>query len=200
MSRPPFRPADTGRLGMWLFLLSEMLLFGGLFLLYAVYLSRYPLGFAAAARELDLVPGAANTAVLLTSSLLAAAAVTAASRGDGGAARALLLGTVLCSALFLGIKAAEWGGKFHHGLWPGSPRLLSAPPGWSVFFSLYFVTTGLHALHVLAGAGLLGGIAARVGRGPVGEGDAALLENGALYWHLVDLVWIFIFPLYYLVL
>jgi cytochrome c oxidase subunit 3 len=183
---------------MWLFLLSEILLFGGLFLMYAVYLARYPEGFPAAGRELDLALGTANTAVLLSSSFLAASAVTAAARGDGRAARLLLCGTILCAVVFLGIKGVEWGTKFRHGIWPGSPRLLSSPPGWSVFFSLYFLTTGLHALHVVVGGAVLSVAAARAGGG--GGGTEALIENGALYWHLVDVVWIFIFPLYYLIL
>jgi cytochrome c oxidase subunit 3 len=185
---------------MWLFLLTELLLFGGLFLLYAVYLVRHPAEFPAAGRELDVAMGAANTAVLLTSSLLAASAVTAVLREERRTALLCLAGTLLCAALFLGIKAAEWGGKIHHGIWPGSPLLLAAAPGRSVFFSLYFLTTGLHALHVLIGGGLLAWCAAGVRSGAVHAGDPVLLENGALYWHLVDLVWIFIFPLYYLVL
>lgn len=188
------------KLGMWLFLFTELLLFGGMFLLYAVYLARYPQEFAAAGRQLDLLFGAANTVVLISSSLLAAMAVTAIQRDNRRPALLLLCGTVLCAALFLVNKYLEWGAKIHHGIYPGSPDLAAAPPGESVFFSLYYVTTGLHGLHVLLGGSLLAWVAAKVKGGAVHGGDYVLLENSALYWHLVDLIWIFIFPLYYLLL
>lgn len=188
------------KLGMWLFLFTELILFGGLFLLYAVYLARYPHEFAVAGRQLELLFGAANTVVLITSSLLAAMAVTAIQRDNRRQALLLLCGTVLCAALFLVNKYLEWGAKIRHGIYPGSPDLAAAPPGEPVFFSLYYVTTGLHGLHVLLGGSLLAWVAVRVKGGSVHGGDYVLLENSALYWHLVDLIWIFIFPLYYLIL
>jgi cytochrome c oxidase subunit 3 len=98
------------------------------------------------------------------------------------------------------IKYVEWSSKIGHGIYPGSGHMKAGAPGESVFFSLYFLTTGIHGLHVLIGAALLGWIAVKVMGGRVNDGDYILLENGALYWHLVDLIWIFIFPLYYLVL
>jgi cytochrome c oxidase subunit III len=188
------------KLGMWLFLFTELLLFGGLFILYAVYLARYPHEFSAAGRELNLVFGAANTAVLLTSSLLAAMAVTAIKRGERRLTLALLSGTIGCAAIFMVIKYLEWSAKFHHGIYPGSPKLIAGPPGESVFFGLYYLSTGLHGIHVVIGALLLTWIGARVKSGSLNAGDNIALENGTLYWHLVDLVWIFIFPLYYLIL
>ena len=188
---------DTGaKLGMWLFLFTELLLFGGLFILYAVYLARYPHEFGLAGRELNVTFGAANTLVLLTSSLLAAMAVTSVKRGQRGLTIGLLSGTLGCAAIFMVIKYLEWTAKFHHGIYPGSPRLVSGPPGESVFFGLYYVTTGLHGVHVLVGGALLGWIGTRVRSGKITTGDNVLLENGTLYWHLVDLIWIFIFPLY----
>ncbi|RNC71752.1 MAG: cytochrome c oxidase subunit 3 family protein [Desulfuromonadales bacterium] len=200
MSRPPHRDYAGAKLGMWLFLFTELILFGGLFLLYAVYLARYPHEFAAAGREMHLAFGVANTVILITSSLLAAMAVTAVQRDDRRTTLALLGGTILCAAIFLVDKYLEWGAEIGRGIYPDSPRLAAGPPGESVFFSLYYLTTGLHGLHVLIGGALLAVVAARVKRGAIHPGDYVWLENGALYWHLVDLIWIFIFPLYYLVL
>jgi cytochrome c oxidase subunit III len=192
---------DIGsKLGMWLFLLTELLLFGGLFILYAVYLARYPHDFSSGGRELNVVLGAANTVVLLTSSLFAAMAVTAVKTGNGGATMRLLGGTIGCAGIFLFIKYLEWSAKFSHGIYPGSPRLAAGAPGESVFFGLYYLTTGLHGIHVVVGAAVLGWMGAKVKTGAVDAGNNVALENGALYWHLVDLVWIFIFPLYYLIL
>jgi len=188
------------KLGMWLFLFTELLLFGGLFLLYAVYFKRYPEEFAAGGRQLDWVLGTVNTLILLTSSLFAAMAVTAVQRSEQRRSMALIGGTVLCAAGFLVIKYVEWSAKISHGIYPGAERLKSGDPGESVFFGLYYLTTGLHGLHVLIGGVLLVWIAVKVESGAVTADNGILLENGALYWHLVDLVWIFIFPLYYLIL
>ncbi|KAB0665988.1 cytochrome c oxidase subunit 3 family protein [Oryzomonas japonica] len=192
---------DSGaKLGMWLFLFTELLLFGGLFLLYSAYLSRYPHEFSAAGRQLNVVFGTINTVVLLTSSLLVAMAVTAVQRGERRRTLWLLGGTILCAAIFMAIKYVEWSTKILHGIYPNSPHLAAGPPGESVFFSLYFMSTGIHGLHVLIGATLLAWVGSKVKRGAVHGGDYILLENSALYWHLVDLIWIFIFPLYYLIL
>lgn len=196
----PHKDDTAAKLGMWLFLFTELLLFGGLFLLYAVYLKRYPHEFAAAGRQLDWTMGTANTVLLLTSSLCAAAAVTALQLGEARRALALLAGTLLCAGGFMVIKYVEWSAKIGHGIYPGSEHLKSGAPGESVFFSLYFMTTGIHGLHVLIGGVLLAVIGQRIRSGEVNAENYILLENGALYWHLVDLIWIFIFPLYYLIL
>jgi cytochrome c oxidase subunit III len=188
------------RLGMWLFLFTELLLFGGLFILYAVYLHRYPQEFTSGGKELNVYFGTANTVVLLTSSLFAAMAVTAVQQGKKRQVLGLLGGTLLCALVFLINKYLEWSAKIGHGIWPGSPRLIAGAPGESVFFSLYYVTTGLHALHVAVGSAIVAWISIRVKSGATHSGSYVALENGTLYWHLVDLVWIFIFPLYYLIL
>src|SRR5512138_2428720 len=188
------------KLGMWLFLFTELLLFGGLFLLYGAYLARYPQEFAAAGREMHLVFGTLNTVILITSSLLAAMAVTAIQRDQRRTVLWLLGGTILCAAIFLFNKYLEWSAEIGRGIYPDSPKLVAGPPGESVFYGLYYLTVGLHGLHVLVGGTLLSVVALRVGRGTIHGGDYVWLENGALYWHLVDLVWIFIFPLYYLIL
>ncbi len=200
MSHAIHKDYGGAKLGMWLFLFTEMLLFGGLFLLYAAYLARYPHEFAATGREMHIVFGTVNTVILITSSLFVAMAVTAIQRGERLKVLYLLGGTVLVAAVFLMNKYLEWSDEIRHGFYPGSPLLATAPPGQSVFFSLYYLTTGLHGIHVLAGGTLLTVVAVRVRRGTIHAGDFIWLENGALYWHLVDLVWIFIFPLYYLIL
>ncbi len=200
MSQPLHRDYAGAKLGMWLFLFTELLLFGGLFLLYGAYLARYPHEFAAAGREMHLVFGTVNTLLLITSSLLAAMAVTAIQRDQRRATLWLLIGTILCAAIFLFNKYLEWSAEIGRGIYPNSPVLAAGPPGESVFYGLYYLTVGLHGLHVLIGAILLSVVAVRVGRGTIHGGDYVWLENGALYWHLVDLVWIFIFPLYYLIL
>ncbi|WP_136515218.1 cytochrome c oxidase subunit 3 family protein [Geomonas edaphica] len=188
------------KLGMWLFLFTEILLFGGVFILYSVYLTRYPKEFGLGGKQLDLVYGATNTVVLLTSSLFAAMSVTAIKRGAKTATLTLLGGTIGCALIFLFIKYLEWSAKFHHGIYPNSPKLIAGPPGESIFFGLYYLATGLHGIHVIIGSVLMAWTAVMVQREVLHAGDNVTLENVTLYWHLVDLVWIFIFPLYYLIL
>ena len=200
MTHQPHKDYAGSKLGMWLFLFTELILFGGLFLLYAVYFNDHPQQFAAGGRQLNVVLGTANTMILLTSSLFAALALSAVQKDERRSAVWLLLGTIACAMGFMAIKYVEWSTKIRHGIYPNSPHLAGLPPGEPVFFSLYYMTTGLHGLHVLIGATLLGWIAVRVSSGKIHKDDYVLLENGALYWHLVDLVWIFIFPLYYLIL
>ena len=200
MSQPEHKDYTGSKLGMWLFLFTELLLFGGMFLLYAVYLARYPQEFVSGGQQLNVVFGTVNTLVLLSSSLLAAMAVSAIQRDDRRFALLLLAGTILCAAIFMLIKYVEWNTKIRHGIFPGSQQLVDGLPGESVFFSLYYMTTGLHGLHVLIGATLLTWVAFKVKAGAVHSGDYVLLENSALYWHLVDLIWIFIFPFSYLIL
>ena len=200
MTHAPHKDYSGAKLGMWLFLFTELLLFGGLFVLYAVYLARYPQEFASGGHQLNVVLGCINTLILLTSSLCAAMAVTAIQQDNRQLTLRLLGGTILCAAGFMVIKYVEWSAKIHHGIYPGSARLVEGPPGESVFFSLYYMSTGIHGLHVLIGATLLAWIAWKVKDGSITRTDFVILENGALYWHLVDLIWIFIFPLYYLML
>ena len=188
------------KLGMWLFLFTELLLFGGLFLLYAVYLRRYPQEFAAGGSQLNWKLGTANTIILLASSLFAAMAVTSILRDELRRTLTLIGATICCAAAFMVIKYLEWSAKISHGIYPGSEHLRTGKAGESVFFSLYYMTTGIHGFHVLIGATLLAWIAIKIRQGRITSDNHIMLENGALYWHLVDLVWIFIFPLYYLIL
>ncbi len=200
MSDVAHRDDQGAKLGMWLFLFTELLLFGGLFLLYAVYLDRYPADFARAGSQLDLTLGTINTLVLITSSLTVAMALSALQQARRRLCLALLGATVLAALVFLINKAVEWHGKFAHGLFPGTGHYRELPPGQSVFYGLYYLTTGLHGLHVLLGGALLLWASGLLRSNRMDANNSIVLENCALYWHLVDLIWIFIFPLYYLLL
>lgn len=191
---------DTGaKIGMWLFLFTEILLFGGMFLLYSVYRSKNPLDFHQAAFELSTVAGTINTLILITSSLTMALSISAIQKGDKKLSKAFLIMTIIFGLLFLVIKYFEWGAKFQHGIYPNSPELLDREQGEILFFSLYFIMTGLHGLHVLIGIFLLSFMLFFMVRETIGQNDFIKLENSGLYWHLVDIVWIFLFPLFYLV-
>ncbi len=190
--------AFAGKLGMWLFLLTEILLFSGLFIAYSYMRSRYPEEFHHAGSELNAVIGVANTFILLTSSLTMALGIDALERGARRRSLLCVGATILLGLVFLVDKAFEWTAEIHHGLYPGSPHLAAQPPGEQVFFGLYYTMTGLHGLHVMAGMGLLTTMAVLVVRGRITPERPLLLENSGLYWHLVDVVWIFLLPLFYL--
>lgn len=189
----------AAKMGMWLFLFTEVLLFGGLFLLYAAYRHRYPGDFHNAHLSLDLALGAANTVVLITSSLTVALAISALQRGRMRHCYLFLGGTVGLALLFLVNKYFEWSAKFHHGIFPGSEHLAQLPKAENLFFGLYFSMTGLHGIHVLVGAAVLSWVMFLIRRGRVTQAEYVTLENAGLYWHLVDLVWIYLFPLFYLI-
>lgn len=190
---------DTGsRMGMWLFLFTELILFGGLFIVYAVYRYTHPDAFHLAAAQLDTFVGTVNTLILLTSSLTVAMSITAVQEGKKGFALALLGMTILMGLAFLVNKYFEWGHKFELGMYPGAPELLAQPQGVILYFGLYFVMTGLHALHVIIGLVVLVYVFEAIRRGTIHGGSFVRLESGALYWHLVDIIWIFLFPLFYL--
>lgn len=188
------------KLGMWLFLFTEILLFGGLFILYSVYLHKYPLEFHTAGQDLNVYFGAGNTVVLLTSSLTMALSIIAIQRSDKKLSMILLSITLILAFAFLVNKYFEWGAKFHHGIYPDSSHLLERPHGEIIFFGLYFTMTGLHGLHVLIGAAIIIYNLIMIKRDKINSHDFVLLENTGLYWHLVDLIWIYLFPLFYLIL
>jgi len=189
----------AGRIGMWLFLFTEMLLFGTVFIGYAVYLDKYKLDFQLSSHELDKLVGAANTVILLTSSLTMALSIAALARGRKRPALGLMALTVLAALLFMGIKAYEWGHKFETGIYPTSKTMLSRSAGVQVFYGLYFTMTGLHAAHVVAGALAILITMRMVAREAVRSDRMAFMINVGLYWHLVDVIWIFLFPLFYLI-
>jgi cytochrome c oxidase subunit 3 len=186
------------RLGMWLFLVTEMVLFGGLFIAYSYMRSRYPIEFHRGGMELNATLGVLNTVVLLTSSLTVVLSIVAIQRGEKTRSMGLLGATLGLGAVFLVIKGFEWATKFHHGLYPNSAHLATLPQGEQIFFGLYFTMTGLHGLHVLAGMAVLAWILWMMGKDQVRPDRYIHLENGGLYWHLVDVIWIFLLPLFYL--
>lgn len=191
---------DLGsRMGMWLFLFTELILFGGMFVAYAVYRFDHPAEFELGAKELDTLIGTINTMVLLTSSLTVAMSITAIQRGKNKLSLVLVAITILLALVFLVSKYFEWHHKFESGLYPQSPDLLNKPPGEILYFGLYFVMTGLHALHVIIGAVVLAVMMLFIQRGVINKDSYVKLEAGALYWHLVDIIWIFLFPLFYLI-
>ena len=187
------------RMGMWLFLFTELILFGGLFVIYAVYRFTHQAEFELGAKELDMLVGTINTMVLLTSSLTVAMSLTAIQRGNPKLSLLLVGVTIVLAIVFLVNKYFEWGHKFSVGLYPQSPELLNKPPGEILYFGLYFVMTGLHALHVIIGAVILAVMMRFIVRGIITKDSYVKLEAGALYWHLVDIIWIFLFPLFYLI-
>jgi len=219
---PPGK-ALTARMGMWLFLFTELILFGGLFLLYAVYRTQFSEDFHYAAGGLDTGTGTANTLILLTSSLTMVLSIAFLKQGRRQASLGLVLATMALGAAFMVNKVFEWTAKFEHGLYPSSDILVEHTPGENMFYGMYYTVTGLHGIHVLAGIAVLGWMAwtmlpvpgprmessedgkARTESGE--DGDARMrsevverkLENAGLYWHLVDVIWIFVFPLFYLI-
>jgi cytochrome c oxidase subunit 3 len=188
------------KVGMWLFLYTEIMLFGGLFVIYANYYHRYTEEFGEGGGTLSTVVGAFNTILLLTSSFTVAASISALRKGAQKMALSFLGASILMGLLFLVNKYFEWGDKIAHGIYPGSPDLADGPQGLTIFYGLYYTITGLHGLHVVIGVVLLTVCATLIWRGRIHRGKDILLENSGLYWHLVDLIWIFIFPLFYLIL
>ena len=191
--------ATASKTGMWLFIFTELLLFGGLFIVYSVIRFKNQSAFHLAAEELNVVIGATNTALLLISSMAVAMSVSAVQYGHKKFALFLISVTLVIGLVFLFNKYFEWALKIEHGLYPGSSILQSFGNGDTLFFGLYFFMTGLHALHVIAGMSILGWVLVRVARNKIHAGHYVHLENGALYWHLVDIIWIFLFPLFYLI-
>jgi cytochrome c oxidase subunit 3 len=213
----PAQQFDAAKIGMWAFLGQELLFFSGLFVAYAVYRTWYPMAFAAGSNELNRDMGTINTCVLLFSSLTAALAVRASQLGKKNETTVLILATIACAFAFLTIKYFEYQVKFHHGLLPGSyfgtPRDMltfqvipgahspagELPAHAHEFFSLYFIMTGIHALHVIIGIGVWIWILRRNLRGDFSKRYFTPVDVTALYWHLVDLIWIYLYPLFYLI-
>jgi cytochrome c oxidase subunit 3 len=192
---------EASTLGMWVFLATEILFFGGMFMGYIIYRWLYPEAFALASQKMDLALGAVNTAVLLTSSLTMALAVRAAQVGSRKGTVLLLLVTAGFGIVFLGIKGIEYYHKFVEHLVPG-PNFEFDPAHAShaeIFFILYFLLTGVHALHLLVGICLTGVMAYMAWRGRFTPEYYSPVEVSGLYWHFVDIIWIFLFPLLYLI-
>lgn len=197
----PRQQAEAAELGMWVFLATEVLFFGACLMVYAVDRGRFPETFAACSKHMDLILGSVNTAVLLTSSLTMAFSVDAAERGREKTAALLLWATMALGAAFLVIKGVEYRHKWMEHLIPGphfSAEFQSQPEA-QLFFTLYFVLTGLHALHLLIGIGIVAVAAFFAASGRLSRPRPNLAKITGLYWHFVDIVWIFLFPLLYLI-
>lgn len=200
---------ESAKLGVWLFLLTEILLFGGLFCFYAIFHAWKPHLFVEMNKLLDWKLGSINTVVLIFSSLTVALAIRAMQLGKKSQCVALLLITILCGAGFMVVKGFEYKAKYDHGLMPGKhfayhpdpahgyPEIHGANP--HIFMSIYFLMTATHGLHVLIGMGLLGWVALRAQKGEFSPEYYTPVEMCGLYWHLVDLIWIYLFPLLYLI-
>jgi cytochrome c oxidase subunit III len=192
--------AEASKIGMWLFIFTELLLFGVLFVIYAVYRYLNHDAFHLAAEELDTFIGTVNTVILLISSMTIAMATTALRKRNKMLTLTLAGFTLVLGVVFLVNKYFEWGAKFEHGIFPGSEYLTEMlSQGEILFFGLYFIMTGLHALHIVIGLLLIAVVMWKIYRGKVHSERAALLDNSGLYWHLVDIIWIFLFPLFYLI-
>jgi cytochrome c oxidase subunit III len=197
---------ESSTLGMWMFLVTEIMFFGGLFTAYVIYRHSFPAVFAAASHHLDVPLGGINTAVLICSSLTMALAIWAAQVNKRKLIVLFLLATMALGLTFLGIKGVEYHDKFVHHLVPGpgfgpeDPHLQgNAGQQGQIFFSLYFLMTGLHALHMIIGLGVLTALLRPSWKGRFDSVYHTPLECTGLYWHFVDIVWIFLFPLLYLI-
>ena len=193
---------EAGNIGMWVFLVQEVMFFGGLFLAYAIYRAKFPEAFAAASNHLDWKLGATNTVVLIVSSLTMALAVYFAQTGKRRAQVGFLFVTMLLGLTFLVIKAFEYAEKFKGNLFPGASfewkEAAGDPNQVQMFYWIYFAMTGLHALHMIIGIGILAYLIFFAWKGRYTPEYHAPVEISGLYWHFVDIVWIFLFPLLYL--
>jgi len=192
---------DTSKLGMWLFLVTEVLLFGGLFVGYGIMAGKHHEAFRAAHEHLDRVLGTLNTVVLLASSFTMVMAVLSARENRRKALIVFLIATMALAGVFLGIKYVEYSHKFHDGLLPGKyySHEGDTVPGQFMFFSFYFMMTGLHGLHIVGGLAVMAWLLKRAIAGDYSSSYYAPVDLVGLYWHLVDMIWIYLFPLLYLV-
>ena len=201
---------DAAKMGMWLFLITEILLFSGMFVAYAVYRSWHPEVFVQTSTLLDWQLGALNTLVLLASSLTVALSIHFIQRGNNAALITNLIITILLACAFLGVKYVEYTDKFEHGIYAGEgfdPHGVSHGKDYSdynipyakQFFGIYFVMTGIHGFHVIVGIGLMIWLVVKAIRGHFSKEWYTPVELTGLYWHIVDIIWIFLFPLLYLI-
>jgi cytochrome c oxidase subunit 3 len=194
------RDYTGAKLGMWLFLFTEILLFGGLFLVYSVYRQMHTSEFHEAGLEMSKTIGAVNTIILLTSSLTMALSISAIKNGLKNRSILFQSATVILGMVFLANKYVEWSDHIRHGYYPDSPELMAMSHGKILFFGLYYVMTGIHGLHVLVGVCVIGFMLVLTLRGRLSSTDYVKLENAGLFWHLVDVIWIYLFPLFYLII
>jgi cytochrome c oxidase subunit 3 len=192
---------DSAKLGMWIFLVTEILFFGGLFVAYIVYRAWNPELFIKASVELDTIMGAANTAVLIFSSLTMALAIREIQLNRVNRSILYMAITIACAFFFMVVKYFEYTHKFHLGIFPGENYTFTGidDPQASIFFSIYYMMTGLHGIHVIIGIGLITWLIIKARHGAYSSNYYTPIEITGLYWHLVDIIWIFLFPLFYLI-
>lgn len=192
---------EASSLGMWAFLVTEVMFFGGMFVGYAVCHSLSPQAFGEASKMLSVVLGATNTGVLICSSLTMALAVRSAQLGEQKKLVRFLILTILLAMVFLGIKSIEYSRKFQEHLVPGPSFIFEGPQtgGAEIFFSFYFAMTGLHALHMIIGIGIIIWLILRARKGHFSAEYHTPVENVGLYWHFIDIIWVFLFPILYLI-
>ena len=193
---------EAANMGMWAFIAQEIMFFGGLFAGYTVYRYKYLPAFVEGSNALPIGWGALNTAILIASSFTVAMGVRAAQRGLAQALLRWIVATIVLGGAFLGVKAIEYSHKYHAGLIPGPSFAYDGPadPGhMKIFFSFYFAMTGMHALHMVIGIGIMIWLIPKIRRGLYTSDYFSPIENFGLYWHFVDIVWIFLFPLLYLI-
>lgn len=190
---------ETSFLGMWLFLSQEVMFFSGLFVTYVIYRMSYPDAFLAGSLKLPTTVGFVNTLVLLISSFTMVYAVHSAQHNNNKGVFRGLVGTIVFGTAFLGVKVVEYADKWEHHLVPGLNWDWDGPAGGIIFYSLYFVMTGMHALHMIVGIGILFFMLRPALRGRWHENNYNFVEGFGLYWHFVDIVWIFLFPFLYLI-
>lgn len=193
------RDDEASRIGMWLFIFSELLFFGGLFIVYSVFRYQHQDAFHLAARELNRTMGTINTVLLMFSSMTLSMSITSMQRNNKKLTLTLLAVTAIVGIIFIINKYFEWGLKIQHGLYPGSERLHELGYGDTLFFGLYFAMTGLHLLHLLIGIVLVSVMFVFVMKNKIRFDNFIQLDNVGLYWHLVDIIWLFLFPLFYLI-
>ena len=192
------RDDEGSKLGMWLFLFTEILLFGGLFLVYSIYRYKFFDAFKEISMTMDVTFGAINTVVLITSSLTVAMSITALKKGKDNLSVLLLIITILLALTFMVNKYFEWSHHIHEGLFPGMEAFKALAHGQGMFLYLYYFMTGLHGLHVIVGAILIVFAIRSIIQARSNQERTVFVENAGLYWHLVDLIWIYLFPLFYL--
>lgn len=187
------------KLGFWLFLFTEMMIFGSMFLIYAFYMFQFSDAFVQSSMTLNIIMGGVNTFILLLSALTMGLALVKLRQGAVTSSKKYIWITIALALIFLTIKYFEWSAEIHHGIYPGSPVLKTMGDGVIMFFGLYFVITGLHGIHIILGIGAMLWVLRLIHKEKITPTRFIVLENTALYWDLVHLVWVFVFPLFYLI-
>lgn len=187
------------KLGFWLFLFTEIMIFGGLFLVFGFYFIQHPVEFMESSHDLNRLLGGTNTFILLVSALTMGLSLVKLRNGKIDASKRYIWITIILALVFVTIKYFEWSHEIHLGIYPGSSVLGGMEQGVILFFGMYFTMTGLHGIHILLGVGVMFWVLSLINKGKVNSKEFVVLENIALYWDLVHLVWVFLFPLFYLI-